>query len=134
MIWYQIILFLLGITVPLLILIFGVLMIVRPPRDVKTIVAYRSTMSLKNRDTWYFAHAVCGKLWCVLGVLLLLLSALAQFLILRTGNETLLTISTIALAVIQTLALIGTLPIVERRLKKAFHSNGRRRRPSEDGS
>ena len=37
---------------------------------------YRTKMSMKNKDTWEFAHKYCGKLWYVWGIILLLLTIL----------------------------------------------------------
>ena len=35
----------------------------RPPDRIDALFGYRSTMSMKNTDTWTLAHQVCGRFW-----------------------------------------------------------------------
>ena len=40
---------------------FGLLFLKRPPKKINAIFGYRSMRSMRNEDTWRFAHQHCGK-------------------------------------------------------------------------
>ncbi|MDR1668548.1 MAG: SdpI family protein, partial [Oscillospiraceae bacterium] len=41
------------------------------PQEINTLFGYRTSMSMKNKDTWAFAHKYCGKLWRLIGWVIL---------------------------------------------------------------
>lgn len=43
----------------------------RPPKKINSFYGYRTAMSMKNRETWEFAHKHCGKLWSAWGCIAL---------------------------------------------------------------
>ena len=45
----------------------------KAPDSINPVFGYRTTMSMKNRDTWEFAHQYCGKLWWILGIMIVVL-------------------------------------------------------------
>lgn len=63
--------------IPCVIIWFGRQFLRYPPERINKTFGYRTTMSMKNQDTWAFAHRLCGKIWFWLGLLLLPLSGLA---------------------------------------------------------
>jgi len=40
------------------------------PKNINSLVGYRTTRSIKIMDTWKFAHEYRGKLWCKIGWLM----------------------------------------------------------------
>lgn len=48
---------------------------IHPPKNRNQMLSYRTVLSMKNEDTWQFAHHQVGKLWVRLGVLLAIVSA-----------------------------------------------------------
>lgn len=42
---------------------FGYSFIKNPPDVINSVIGYRTSMSLKNMDTWTFAHKYSGKVW-----------------------------------------------------------------------
>ncbi len=112
--------------VPLTMLISGRIMWKHPPRIINGITGYRTTRSMKNQDTWNFAHEHCGKLWWQVGWLTLLPSALAHIPFYR-ADEDALGIFCIVLTAIQVIVLIGSIIPTERALKRTFDENGIRR-------
>lgn len=58
------------ILIPLLMMLFGWLLKHKTPRK-NAIYGYRTSMSMKNNDTWVFANRYCGKLWIKCGLILL---------------------------------------------------------------
>lgn len=90
-----------------------------PPGTVNAWYGYRTARSMKNQETWDFAHETCGKLWVRLGKLSFLPALLAAALTFGCGIETVSVVSVVVVT-IQTLALIGSIFPVERALKRKF--------------
>ena len=63
--------------IPVSMLVIGGLWRTRPPERVNSVYGYRTARSMKNRETWAFAHAYCGGLWRKMGWVLLVISAVA---------------------------------------------------------
>ena len=80
-------------------------------------------MSMKNQDTWQFAHRYCGKLWLRLGWILVPLSIVPMLFVSGKNIET---IANAGLAV-SCLQLLPSIIPTEIALKKAFDKNGRRK-------
>jgi len=122
---YAIFLFLCNVLIPLLMIVCGLWMWKHPPQKINGICGYRTTMSMKNMNTWQFAHELCGRLWWKTGWLLLFPSILVQLPFLRTGEDA-LAIVTLILSTLQCLAFIPTISITEKALRRTFDRNGNR--------
>ena len=57
----------LDLLVPLIMIGIGLSFLKKPPKDINGAYGYRTPMSMKNQDTWDFAHRVCGRVWCIAG-------------------------------------------------------------------
>ena len=97
-----------------------------PPGTVNAWYGYRTARSMKNQETWDFAHETCGKLWVRLGKLSFLPALLAAALTFGCGIET-VSVASIVVVTVQTLVLIGSIFPVERALKRNFDDSGRKR-------
>ena len=62
--------------IPITMIGFGKLFLKQAPGEINAVFGYRTTMSMKNKDTWEFAHNYCGKLWYRCGLFLLPLSVI----------------------------------------------------------
>ena len=69
-----IVMLIMDLIVPIAMIGFGKMFVNRPPKNINDLFGYRTAMSMKNRDTWEFAHRYCGKLWFRLGLVLLVIS------------------------------------------------------------
>lgn len=83
-------------------------------------------MSMKNQDTWAFAHKTCGKIWLVLGCVLVPISVVPMLFVLGKGTGMVGNTGTVILF-LQLVPLIGSIFPTERALKRAFDKNGHRR-------
>ena len=116
----------LDLLVPLIMIGIGLSFLKKPPKDINGAYGYRTPMSMKNQDTWDFAHRVCGRVWCIAGLVMLPLGALAWWRTLpyAEGNRGFLTAATTGLeAVVMLLTIIP----VERALYQAFDKQGNRK-------
>ena len=50
---------------------FGRNFMKKAPKEINSVFGYRTSMSMKNKDTWEFAHKYCGKVWYVCGMVLI---------------------------------------------------------------
>ena len=112
--------------VPAIMLYFGRRFQKKPPEKINHIYGYRTARSMKNQETWRFAHETCGRLWVRLGAVLLLLSLAAAAMTFGSGVETAGIVSA-AVVVVQMVVVIGSIVPVERALKRNFDDQGRKR-------
>lgn len=110
---------------PLMMLIFGWRFLKKPPKKINGFYGYRTTRSMKNQQTWDYAHQVCGKLWFRAGAVMLSLSLLAMLPLLGRGIEG-QSIWLIVVVGVQIVVMLATLFPVERALKRKFDKYGRR--------
>lgn len=59
----------------------------KPPKEINGIYGYRTAMSMKNKETWEYAHRCCGKLWYVSGLVMLLPTVIALVCVFGKGND-----------------------------------------------
>lgn len=112
--------------VPAVMLYFGWRFLKKPPKHINSFYGYRTSRSMKNQQTWDFAHQVCGRLWFRWGLVLLPLSLLAMLLVPGKDAEE-LGLWLMGVTVIQVVVLLGSIVPVERALKKNFDQFGRKR-------
>ena len=112
--------------VPAIMLYFGRRFQKKPPEKINHVYGYRTARSMKNQETWRFAHETCGRLWVRLGAVLLLLSLAAAAMTFGSGVETAGIVSAVVV-VVQMVVVIGSIVPVERALKRNFDDQGRKR-------
>lgn len=111
---------------PLLMLGFGILCLKRAPKKINFVYGYRTTMSMKNEDTWQFAHACFGKLWTRIGLILLPVSIMPLLFVIG-GDENKVGIVGGVVCTVQVVVLLGSIVPVEKALKRTFDRNGNRK-------
>lgn len=111
---------------PAVMLLFGWLFMKNPPQDINGVYGYRTPMSMKNRDTWDFAHRYCGKIWFKLGFILMPASFVAMLTV-YGGTEDEIGALVAAVCLLQILPLLLSIVKTERALQQVFDKNGVRR-------
>ena len=112
--------------IPLTMILWGRLFMKKPPQTINYIYGYRTTMSMKNKDTWNFAHKHCGKIWYYIGMILLPLSIIVMLFCVGSEVGTSGTIGGILVG-IQTLILIASIFPTSIALHKQFDKDGKRK-------
>lgn len=123
---FWIFMLLMDLLIPLTMIGLGRLFLTKAPKNINATFGYRTAMSMKNKDTWEFAHKFCGKLWFRWGVVLLPISVIPLIFVLNKSIDTIGTVGGMICA-IQLIPLVGTIFPTEAALKKTFDSNGVRR-------
>lgn len=110
---------------PVVMLTCGGWFVTSPPDDINGLVGYKTRMSVKNGDTWAYAHRVSGICWIVGGILSLICSfALAYLLISGQAEGDSCYYVLMAVQGIQLFLLLAAIPITEHMLKRRFNPDG----------
>ena len=122
--WIYMLLFVL--LIPITMVYFGQRFFKSPPKSINATFGYRSTMSMKNQETWKLAHTVCGRFWFRCGRILLPLSVVPMLLVIGRGTET-VGYTGVIIVFIQLVPLLCVIPVTEHALRKKFDKNGMRK-------
>lgn len=86
--WFWWFMFACDLIIPVIMLIAGRIMYKHTPKEINYIFGYRTTRSMKNNDTWKFAHVYCGRLWWKLGLIMLVPTVLVHISIYNSDENT----------------------------------------------
>ena len=120
--------FMLGcdLLIPILMIIFGWTMWKHAPGSINKVVGYRTSRSMKNEDTWRFAHDYCGRLWWKIGCTMLIPSVIIHFPLYNSSENTIGVVGGI-LCGIQCILLMVPILFTEGALKRNFTNEGIRK-------
>lgn len=111
--------------IPIIMVIFGKSFLKAAPKEINGIYGYRTTMSMKNQDTWEFAHKHCGKVWFYAGLILLPLNIIPLLFVIGKGTDLIGTVG-IVICLVDTVLMVLSIIPTEMALKKNFDSDGNR--------
>ena len=69
------------LTIPVIMLIIGLIFTFKPPKEINELFGYRTNLSMKNLDTWNFANRYIGRVWLILSLFILPLTIVVMLLI-----------------------------------------------------
>lgn len=115
-----------GLLFPAIMILFGVMFQKTAPKKINYIFGYRTELSMKNRDTWEFAHKYIGKLWFRFGLLLIPITVIPMLFVIGNSENVVATVGLIV-SFVNTVALIGPIFFTEKALNKAFDKDGKRK-------
>ena len=122
---FWIFMLIMNLLIPVTMIGFGKYFIKSAPGNINIVFGYRTSMSMKNQDTWEFAHTYCGKLWYKWGMILLVITVIAMLFLLGKSVDT-ISYWGGTICMIQLLPLIGGIGPTENALRKNFDKNGKR--------
>lgn len=113
---------------PLVMIIYGRIFEKKPPKIARSKFAfgYRTVMSMRNEETWEYAHRFFGKLWFGLGIAVGLISIIVLFFFIGKDKDT-VGFAGMIICYVQLVAML--LPVIptELALRRRFDKNGNRR-------
>ncbi|MBQ1532983.1 MAG: SdpI family protein [Solobacterium sp.] len=112
--------------IPLIMIIFGYVFAHKAPDKINWLYGYRTRRSMMNVDTWSYAHRYIGKLWQIMGFVILLVTVIVMLLVMRKDKD-MIGLAGGVLTALQMIPLIGSLFVTESELKKTFDESGNRR-------
>jgi uncharacterized membrane protein len=124
--WFWWFMFICDLLIPLLMIICGRMLWKNPPKSINGIIGYRTPRSMKNMDTWNFAHDYCGRLWWKMGWIMLIPSIMVQLPFYNSADNTIGMVGGI-LCTVQCVILIVSIVPTETALRRNFTDEGTRR-------
>ena len=115
-----------GLLFPAIMLVMGRYFMKTAPKEINYIFGYRTNVSMKNKDTWEFAHKYIGKLWFRFGWILVPITIIPMLFVLGKSEDTIGTVGAIVVA-IDLIILISAIFPTEMALKKNFDKDGNRK-------
>lgn len=111
---------------PFTMIAFGRYFMKKAPKEINMVFGYRTSMSMKNKDTWEFAHKYFGKIWYVCGSAMLPITVIIMLLLIGKNKDCVGNVGGI-LCGLQLIPLIGAIFPTEIALRKNFDKDGKRR-------
>ena len=115
-----------NLLIPAIMLGAGKLFTKSAPQEINWVFGYRTAMSMKNNDTWAFAHKIAGAFWWKWGWFLLAVTAIAMLLLLGQSEEIVSTAGCV-LMFLQLIPVIAVIPHTEKAMRRAFDKDGNRK-------
>ena len=115
-----------SLLIPVIMLVFGWIFRRQAPKKINVWYGNRSARSMKNEDTWVFAHQHIGRTWMLVGAVMLVISVIPMIAVYRKDDDTVSVVS-LVLTVVQLIPMIMSLIPTERALKRTFDENGIRK-------
>ena len=123
---YWIFMLVMVLLMPLVMLLSGRAFSKSAPKTINSVYGYRTPMSMKNQDTWQFAHRYFGRLWYRCGLVLTPVTLAVMCLGLGKGENTVSWLGS-ALCIAQLAVLLGSIAPTERALRRTFNKDGSRK-------
>jgi uncharacterized membrane protein len=115
-----------NLLLPVMMLVFGYVMTKHPPKKINSLYGYRTKRSMKNMDTWVFAHQVMGKYWIKYSVIGYLLTMIFMFVIYQETEDQ-MAIHSLFLTAILLILMIIPIIMTERQLNENFDEHGNKK-------
>ncbi len=119
MLWFKWYLFACNLLIPVMFLVCGILMQKHCPKRINNVIGYRTARSMKNDETWHFAHDYIGGLWKKIGIITTAATIIVQVLLLDYPERTLCKLSGLLMA-IQAVLIFISIIMTEKALKNEF--------------
>ena len=119
-------LFICTLIVPVIVLLVGLLFLKVKIKDVNSVLGYRTSMSMKNQDTWDFANSYFPKVWIILSIGMIIVTLLL-WLILNKQSESVVERAATAITLVQTALMVLSIVPCEIALRKNFDKDGNRK-------
>lgn len=123
--WFWIAMFICNMLIPVIMIVAGYMMYKHTPKSINGVYGYRTRRSMKNMDTWKFAHDYCGRIWLKAGSMILIPSVLLQLPFMHS-SEDVIGVMTLIIETIQIGVLMVPVYFVEKALKETFDDAGNR--------
>ena len=110
---FWIFMLIMDLLIPFTMIGFGKYFLKTAPKEINAVFGYRTTMSMKNKDTWLFAHKYCGKIWYKVGLIMLPISFVIMLFVIGRTKDMIGMVGGIV-CFVQMIPLVGTIIPTER--------------------
>ena len=121
-----VIMFFVELFIPLAMIGFGRIFMRGGPKDINKTFGYRTKLSMKNKDTWEFAHRYCGKLWTITGLVMLPVSEIPLIFVLKRDTDAVALVGLLVMFA-QLVPMLVPILLTEAALKRTFDEKDERK-------
>ena len=122
---FWLIMLLFTMLIPLFMIFFGAVFKNSEPKKINEAFGYRTRRSMKNLDTWIFAHHYIGRLWLRIGLIVLIPTVIAGMFAFGKDADT-IGMRAVITEGLQLIPMVISIIMTERALKKTFDKDGKR--------
>ncbi|MGG7163314.1 SdpI family protein [Clostridium ihumii] len=101
--------------IPLSMIVIGISYKNNYPKEINKFHGYRTSLSMKSKETWIYAHKRASKIYFILGVILCVVIVIIKLI--KPISEEYLSLINVFLGIV---FLIIPIPIIENELKNKF--------------
>ena len=124
--WFWRFILLCDLIVPVIMFVGGIIMSNHCPNHINGLFGYRTARSMKNMDTWKFAHEYCGRIWRKVSLISFFITILMHLPFYHSNEDTIGVLSLVVMF-FQIISLIVPIFLTEKALKRTFNEDGTRR-------
>ncbi len=125
-IYVKVLLFICVLIIPLIMIVIGIIYTKKKKLSKpNAFVGYRTSLSMKNEDTWLYANKLMGKVFLIFGLIILVSSSLIMIPFINKTESVINTAVTVITLVQTVLIALSAIP-VEVKLRKTFDKDGKR--------
>lgn len=114
-----------NLLIPVIMILTGRAFTKKSPKEINYIYGYRTDMSMKNSDTWDFAHKCCGRFWYKWGIIVLAATVVVMLILLTQSIKVVSIVGSVTV-VAQMISLLAVIPHTEKALRRNFDKDGNR--------
>lgn len=124
--YVKVLLFICILIIPLIMIVIGIIYTKKKKLSKpNAFVGYRTSLSMKNEDTWFYANKLMGKVFLIFGSIILVSSSLIMIPFINK-TESVINNAVIVITLVQTLLIALSAIPVEVKLRKTFDKDGKR--------
>lgn len=123
---FWIFMMIMNLLIPFSMIGFGAYFRKKAPKEINYLYGYRTPMSMKNKDTWDFAHHYFGSLWFKMGWIVVFITIIAMLFLVGKDTQTVGYFG-VVITLLQCIPLLGPIISTERALRRNFDEDGNRR-------
>ena len=112
--------------IPIIMIVVGKLYSKKASGEINHFIGYRTTRSMKNEETWKFAHNKFSKIWYKWGLIMLPISILPMLFVIGKDEDTIGNLGAIICS-LQIVPILVSIALTEKALKDNFDEEGNRK-------
>ena len=125
---FWIFMIIIDLLIPVIMIVCGYVFRKSAPKEINSLVGYRTERSMKSKAAWDFAHEYFGKLWIIIGWAILIPSALCMLFVMGRNGDIVGGIGS-GICLTQCAAMVIPIFPTEAALKRNFDKDGNPRYP-----
>ena len=112
--------------IPVIMIVVGKFYCNKAPGKINHFIGYRTTRSMKNDETWKFAHSYFSEIWYKWGLIMLPISILPMIFVMGKDEDAVGILGAVICS-LQIVPILVSIVLTEKALKRNFDEEGNRK-------